>query len=377
MKICLINPFSKFAAVRQYNLAKQLALKGHEVTLILPKFDNYSGFKDSLVPRQKNLRIIYPKQIQSSRMEVRMFPYLFDFFKQTKSLEFDIVHAFRPTPFSGLLGYLLSKKKKVPFVLELGDAEWQSMVDLNHPKYRIAVVKWLEKFLVKKSYAISVMNRYVQEYIETTYEIKTPILTLSNGVDFKLFNSSKLDKELRKQFELKTNAKKILLYHGKLDRVSHIKDMLYALKNLPSEYGLVITGDGDRKVELEQLSKDLELENRCYFVGRIPYDTVPKYFKTADVLLAPFVDDKRQRFASNLKLFEYMASGKPIVASNVGLIPAILGTKKYVYKSGSNVDFVLKIQNAYKDKVSFESKAKNYDWEKLSDHLMEFYNQLE
>ena len=49
MKICLINPFSKPAAVRQYNLAKAMASQGNEVTLVLPKFDKYSDYEEVII----------------------------------------------------------------------------------------------------------------------------------------------------------------------------------------------------------------------------------------------------------------------------------------------------------------------------------------
>ena len=57
MKICLINPFSKPAAVRQYNLAKAMASQGNEVTLVLPKFDKYSDYEEVIIKPSKNLKI--------------------------------------------------------------------------------------------------------------------------------------------------------------------------------------------------------------------------------------------------------------------------------------------------------------------------------
>jgi glycosyltransferase involved in cell wall biosynthesis len=372
MRICLINPFSKFAAVRQYNLVKQFALKGHDTTLILPLFDHYSDLKNVRVEPVKNLHAIHPKLFRSERMELRMLPYIFDFFKKTKRCQFDIVHAFRPTPFSGLMGYWLAKRKKIPFIFELGDAESQSMKGLGHPAYRVWIVQWLESFLRKKSDGLTVMNKYVKEHVQTLGYNK-PIEIISNGVDVSLFQSAKYDASIRKDLEVHTNAKKILLYVGKLDRVSHIESMFHALKLLPDSFGLVVVGDGKNKNKLESLARRLQIDNRCYFIGRTSYTQVPTFLKTADILLAPFVNDERQKFASNLKLFEYMASGKPIVASNVGLNRSILGRDDAVFEAENVLDLKLKIQNAYNLTPNYMDKAKEYDWNILADKALKFY----
>ena len=104
MKILLINPFSKTAAVRQGNLARALSKKGHWVTLMLPKFDVYSRYQEETIPKEWKVQAIHPRQFKGKRLEWSYLPYIPSAILKSLRREFDVIHAFRPTPFSGLLG---------------------------------------------------------------------------------------------------------------------------------------------------------------------------------------------------------------------------------------------------------------------------------
>lgn len=375
----MLNPFSKFAAVRQFNLAKAMAKKGHEVTLILPQFDKYSGYKPLKIEKVKNLRIIHPFQIKSKILEISMLFYIPSAIKRAMNYKYDIVHGFRPTPFSGYIGYKIAKKQNIPFVQEMGDIEWETMRDLKtHPSYRVKIVKWLERFLLERADGVTTLNERVRKYVINNYNIKVPSIAVSNGVDCSLFKPMKVNK-LRSKLLDETKAKKLLVFSGKLDHVSHIVDMVKVLPLLGDSYGLVIIGDGDEKYRLEELASKLDISSKVLFLGRLQQDNIPKYLNCADVLIAPFKKEKGVEYASNLKIFEYMAIGKPIVASDVGLIGEILDKRGYIYKPGDLKEMVLRIKKASLKigKVAREEALKRYDWYVLSKEIIELYKELQ
>jgi glycosyltransferase involved in cell wall biosynthesis len=378
MKICMLNPFSKFAAVRQFNLAKALAKKGHNITLILPKFDKYSGFKSIKIEKIKNLRIIHPTQISSKILELSMIFYIPSAIKKAMEHKYDIVHGFRPTPFSGFIGYKIAKKQKIPFILEMGDIEWETMKDLGiHPNYRVNIIKRLEKKLIENANGITVMNDNVKKYIVKNYKIKKPIKIISNGVDCDIFKPKK-ESSLKKILLNKTKSKKLLMFSGKLDHVSHITDLIKVMKMLDKSYGLVIIGEGIGKKKLKGLAEKLRIDNKIYFVGSLPHYLIPKYLNAADILLAPFKKEKGVEYASNLKIFEYMAVGKPIVASDVGVMKEILEGKRYIYKPGDLKEMIEKIKNVDK-RIGLrtrEKAVKKYGWKILGNKLERFYGDL-
>ena len=84
MNILLINPFSSTAAVRQKNIASALTKRGHSVTLMLPKFDQYSSYTDvqvQVTANQKSttdkvITVIHPFKFRLKNIELSNIIYI-------------------------------------------------------------------------------------------------------------------------------------------------------------------------------------------------------------------------------------------------------------------------------------------------------------
>jgi glycosyltransferase involved in cell wall biosynthesis len=83
-----------------------------------------------------------------------------------------------------------------------------------------------------------------------------------------------------------------------------------ATSDAPANARLLIVGDGPARADLEQLARDLALGERVRFTGVVARDEVPNYVAAFDVALQPAVVP----YASPLKLFEYLALAKAVVA---------------------------------------------------------------
>jgi glycosyltransferase involved in cell wall biosynthesis len=103
--------------------------------------------------------------------------------------------------------------------------------------------------------------------------------------------------------------------------------LLRALARLPHVRGLIVGGhpaEGDLQ-RLQALGQELGLSDRVKFTGQVPRDQVPQLLEEADVLVMPHTTTPlSERHASPLKLFEYMAAGRPIVASNLQAVREVL-----------------------------------------------------
>lgn len=88
----------------------------------------------------------------------------------------------------------------------------------------------------------------------------------------------------------------------------------------PGNTILMVVGDGPARADLERLADTLSLHNRVRFTGVIPRAQVPEHVAAFDIALQPAVVP----YASPLKLFEYLALGKPIVAPRQPNIEEIL-----------------------------------------------------
>ena len=104
-------------------------------------------------------------------------------------------------------------------------------------------------------------------------------------------------------------------WHG-VDRVLH----WMASPAAPGNARLLVVGDGPARADLETLARELGLQDRVAFTGVVPREAVPAHVAAFDIALQPAVTP----YASPLKLFEYLALGKAIVAPRLPNIEEVL-----------------------------------------------------
>lgn len=121
-------------------------------------------------------------------------------------------------------------------------------------------------------------------------------------------------------------------YHG-------LTTLLEAARLLKSEMpglSLRLIGDGPERARVEALARELGIADRVEVTGGVPHDTVPALLAECDAGVAPFQGDFN-RYNCPMKLYEYMAMKLPIVASDWGEIPRIVGHGRFalLHESGS------------------------------------------
>ncbi len=143
-----------------------------------------------------------------------------------------------------------------------------------------------------------------------------------NGFDELAFSATPDQQESRAQFGLPSIGP-IAVFTGSLRPWHGVEVAIKALSFVSNSVHLVIAGDGDIKAELQKLAEALGLAERITWLGHVAHHHIPALLAAADVALAPYpaLDD----FAfSPLKLYEYLAIGLPIVASDIGQISNLL-----------------------------------------------------
>jgi glycosyltransferase involved in cell wall biosynthesis len=142
-----------------------------------------------------------------------------------------------------------------------------------------------------------------------------------NGVDVTLFRP-RPPKEVRTELGLPEGP--IFVSVGRLNvekGMHHAVRALAALQVDTPRASLVIVGSGEERARLEQLSESLGVEQRVHFVGAQPSEVVAKYLAAADVFLFP----TERGEAAPLVLPQAMACGAPVIASDIGGIPEVVG----------------------------------------------------
>ena len=129
------------------------------------------------------------------------------------------------------------------------------------------------------------------------------------------------------------------------------------------------------------------MENYATFTGIVSYQEIPQYLAACDILVSPHVPnpDGTPFFGSPTKLFEYMAMGKGIVASNLAQIGEVLEHQKtaWLVKPGDVKDLADGILRLAQDKKLREELGKNarqkaiknYTWEENVKRLIKVFEQ--
>src|SRR5262249_1090057 len=108
-------------------------------------------------------------------------------------------------------------------------------------------------------------------------------------------------------------------WHGVHRLLEAAASALPAVPNL----ALLIVGDGPERAALERHASELDLADRVRFTGAVPHPDVPAHLAACDVLAAPY-QPMADFYFSPLKVAEYVAAGRPVIASAAGDIPNLL-----------------------------------------------------
>lgn len=141
-----------------------------------------------------------------------------------------------------------------------------------------------------------------------------PVTVLPNAIDPKLFDTPLSKEEARAELDLPHTAR-IALYAGSLQEWKGVGTFLEAARLVPD---VVFVCVGGSSAEHAMLAKRHPYQN-VRFIPHQSHDLIPKYLVAADMLVLPNSGTQRisSHYTSPLKLLEYLASGTPVVASDL------------------------------------------------------------
>lgn len=160
------------------------------------------------------------------------------------------------------------------------------------------------------------------------------ILTLHDAVDLKKFDMIPDDINENREFLDLPKHKKIIMYCGSLKPGKGISIILNTAAKLRSENELVFYILGGKKSEIDYWRNFGDgCHNNVIFSGFVNGDLVPRYLKSANILFIPYDSHEKKMImdintTSPIKLFEYMASKRPILGTDIAALNNILLDRK-------------------------------------------------
>ncbi|MBU4369132.1 glycosyltransferase family 4 protein [Patescibacteria group bacterium] len=145
----------------------------------------------------------------------------------------------------------------------------------------------------------------------------------------------------------------VVLFVGGLDKAHYFKGVnlliqaIDKLKNKMPDLKLLIVGDGDLRLDYEKLVKELNIENKVVFAGKIGDNELPDYYNLADVFAFPSLTRSE---AFGLVSLEAMACAKPIIVSDLPGPRTLVESNGLIVKVNNLDDLAEKIHYIFKDK---------------------------
>ncbi len=188
----------------------------------------------------------------------------------------------------------------------------------------------LFKMMLKRMKWILIHNRWkIEKAVETLSLSKESILYEANAVDIGSFDIKESFREAREKLRLPLN-KKIIVYTGHLYGWKGVDTLAQAARDLSEEY--LVAFVGGTKSDVEVFKSKYGNSDRILIAGHRKHDEIPLWQRAADALALPNTAKEAisAYYTSPMKLFEYMASKRPIIATDIPSIREIVDPKSAI-----------------------------------------------
>lgn len=201
--------------------------------------------------------------------------------------------------------------------------------------------------------------------------------TSPNGVDTRIFR--KMDaSDLRRELQIDRDEF-VIGYIGRLMRMKGLATLLEAFSTFDAR--LLLVGSGEYRDEMLAAAARLGISEKIILPGAVPAKNVPGYINCMDVLVLPSITTPGWVEFFGRVLVEAMVCEVPVIGSNSGEIPNVIGDAGLIFQEGDEIDLKDKLAALMENpdlrqtlaKKGYDRAASLYTWESVAKDTYETY----
>lgn len=239
--------------------------------------------------------------------------------------------------------------------------------------------------LMKKARAFSVQTRWKVESLMRDFHLNPKeIIYWPNGTDVDFFINAPSKSEARKRLGL-SQTEQIVLYTGQLFEWKGVETLLRAAPLIPDAHVSIVGGSHEDRTRVQKTIPEAGHASVRY-IDFQPHSMMPIWLRAADVLVLPNTGKQKVSlfYTSPMKLFEYMASGTPIVASDIPSIREVLSEAEGFFAEADNPQSFAKAityalaetEEAKRRGENAREKSRYYTWDERAKRIIAHMGQM-
>ncbi|MHA2159861.1 MAG: glycosyltransferase family 4 protein [Candidatus Thorarchaeota archaeon] len=301
----------------------------------------------------------------------------------------NVVIAAHASPIVGIVAFLSAKLTTKPLLI--GCPDWMSayvaaLTNKSMNSLSPVITQLVEFNLYRWANCLFVVTEYLKKLLVSRGLDPKKIVVIPNGVDVALFNPKVDASEIRKKYQLTNRF--VVLFSGHIEDwagVNLIYDLAKCLNTEIPNSTILLVGAGTSKNKLLDRLNRSNLIHMVTYAGLHSYGEMPLFTAASDVALCLFPDSPVAHAASPLKLLEYLASGKAVVATRVAGTNEILDNNSGMFVAPGNTndlcDAVVKLSNDNELRKTLgiggrKRVEEKYSWNVLAQKLLDVCESL-
>ncbi len=275
---------------------------GHNVFIFAQQTSDYED-EEPFIFRYPSLDLPmmsnYPLTIPISPFVDKLLP----------ALKLDVIHVHHPF----LLGQAAANKAEeldlpMVFTFHTRYREYTHYVALSQELVKDVVTRWVGEYL-QKCHHVVVPSQSMKEILQENYGITEQVTVVPTGIELEPYRQAD-GQPIRQQRGW--GSDRVFISVGRLAKEKNWETLLEATAQVAQKHEdvrLAIIGHGDDRQELEEYAQELGIGHRVEFVGKLPFEEVPRYLKAADLFCTASITETQ-----GLVTMEAMAADLPVVA---------------------------------------------------------------